>query len=118
MPHIAVALAEGNALAIPEQAKARMRIIAKIARAHPRIRKHLEGALKNLWITELRIDPEKMDAVDESVLDFMAAGAVGFIYEHLADADEDAAFDESFSTIARTFGKSALSYAKERGFLL
>ena len=43
VPHIAVALAEGNALTIPEQAKARMRIIAKIARAHPRIRKHLEG---------------------------------------------------------------------------
>ena len=43
---------------------------------------------------------------------------VGFICEYLADADEDTAFDESFSIIARTFGKSALSYAKERGFLL
>ena len=71
-----------------------------------------------MWITEFHIDPEKMDAVDESVLDFMAAGAVGFICEYLADADEDTAFDESFSIIARTFGKSALSYAKERGFLL
>lgn len=34
------------------------------------------------------------------MLDFMAAGTVGFICEHLADADEDAAFDESFSIIA------------------
>ena len=118
VPHIAVALAEGNALTIPEQAKARMRIIAKIARAHPRIRKHLEGALKNLWITEFHIDPEKMEAADESVLDFMAAGTVGFVCEHLAGADEDTAFDESFSIIARTFGKSALGYAKERDFLL
>lgn len=117
VPHIAVALAEGNALAIPEQAKARMRIIAKIARAHPRIRKHLEGALKNLWVTELRIDPEMMGAADESVLDFMTAGTVGFICEHLADADEDTAFDESFSVIARTFGKRALDYAKERGIM-
>ena len=32
-------------------------------------------------------------------------------------ADEDTAFDESFFIIARTFGKSALSYAKGRGFL-
>lgn len=71
-----------------------------------------------MWITELRIDLEKMEAADESVLDFMAAGTVGFVCEHLADADEDTAFDESFSTIARTFGKSALGYAKERGFLL
>ena len=117
VPHIAVALAEGNALTIPEQAKARMRIIAKIVRVHPRIRKHLEGALKNLWITEFHIDPEKMETADESVLDFMTAGTVGFICEHLAGADEDTAFDESFSIIARTFGKSALSYAKERGFL-
>ena len=109
VPHIAVALAEGNALTIPEQAKARMRIIAKIARAHPRIRKHLEGALKNLWITEFHIDPEKMETADEAVLDFMTAGAVGFICEHLAGADEDTAFDESFSIIAYTFGKIALS---------
>ena len=58
-----------------------------------------------------------MAAADESVLDFMAAGTVGFICEHLAGADEDTAFDESFSIIAHTFGKSALSYAKERGFL-
>lgn len=33
--------------------------------AHPRIRKHLEGALKNLWVTELRIDPGMMGAADE-----------------------------------------------------
>lgn len=101
----------------PQRYEARMRIIAKIVRAHPRIRKHLEGALKNLWITEFHIDPEKMETADESVLDFMTAGTVGFICEHLAGADEDTAFDESFSIIARTFGKSALSYAKERGFL-
>ena len=94
-----------------------MRIIAKIARAHPRIRKHLEGALKNLWITEFHIDPEKMETADEAVLDFMTAGTIGFICEHLAGADEDTAFDESFFIIARTFGKSALSYAKGRGFL-
>ena len=46
--HIARALMEGDEATIPAQVRARMLLIAKIARAHPRIRHHLEGMLKEL----------------------------------------------------------------------
>lgn len=41
-----------------------------------------------------------------------------YYYFASIDALAKCAFDESFSIIARTFGKSALSYAKERSFSL
>lgn len=117
VPHIALALVGGGALTMPDQARTRMLLIAKIARCHPRIRRHLEGMLKTLWVTELGIDEPAMDPADESVMDFMASGTVGFICEHLADADDPPAFDEAFSVIAQTFGKSAVDYARGRGLL-
>ncbi len=116
-PHIALALTDGDALEIPDHARAHMLLIAKIARKHPRIRHHLEVMLKNLWATEFGIDQAVLASADEAVLDFMAAGTVGFICEHLADADNARAFDAAFSIIARTFGKSALGYARRRGLL-
>ena len=112
--HIARALMEGDEVTIPAQARTRMLLIAKIARAHPRIRHHLEGMLKELWLSEFGIDAGAMGKVDEAVLDFMAAGTTGLICEHLADAKSADEFDAAFSAIARTFGKSALDYARER----
>lgn len=112
--HIARALMEGDEATIPAQVRARMLLIAKIARAHPRIRHHLEGMLKELWLSEFGIDAGTMGKADEAVLDFMAAGTAGLICEHLADAKSADEFDAAFSAIARTFGKSALDYARER----
>lgn len=117
VPYIALALTDGGALAIPEKARMRMLLIAKIARKHPRIRHHFEKMLKNLWATKFSVDLAVLVPADESVLDFMAAGTVDFIYEHLADADNAPAFDAAFSVIARTFGKSVINYARERGLL-
>ena len=91
-----------------------MLLAAKIVRAHPSLRRHLEEALKRLWISELRIDAAAMGPQDEAVLDFMAAGTVGFACGHLADAGDGIEFDAAFSIIARTFGKSALDYAEGR----
>lgn len=112
--HIARAIMEGDEATIPAQVRARMLLIAKIARAHPRIRHHLEGMLKELWLSEFGIDAGAMGKADEVVLDFMAAGTAGLICEHLADAKSTDEFDAAFSAIARTFGKSALDYARER----
>lgn len=112
--HIAHALMEGDEVTIPAQVRARMLLIAKIARAHPRIRHHLEGMLKELWLSEFGIDAGAMGKADEAVLDFMAAGTAGLICEHLADAKSADEFDAAFSAIARTFGKSVLDYARER----
>ncbi len=117
VPHIARALMEGDVVTIPAQMRARMLLVAKIARAHPRIRQHLEGALKNLWLSEFDIDAGAMGEADEAVLDFMAAGTIGLICEHLADARSVDEFDAAFSVVARTFGKSALDYAQERGLM-
>lgn len=112
--HIARALMKGDEVTIPAQVRARMLLIAKIARAHPRIRHHLEGMLKELWLSEFSIDAGAMGKADEAVLDFMAAGTTGLICEHLADAKSADEFDAAFSAIACTFGKSALDYARER----
>ena len=112
--HIARALMEGDEVTIPAQVRTRMLLIAKIARAHPRIRHHLEGMLKELWLSEFGIDAGAMGKADEAVLDFMAAGTAGLICEHLADAKTADEFDATFSAIARTFGKSAFDYARER----
>lgn len=112
--HIARTLMEGDEVTIPAQVRARMLLIAKIARAHPRIRHHLEGMLKKLWLSEFGIDAGAMGKADEAVLDFMAAGTAGLICEHLVDAKSADEFDATFSAIARTFGKSALDYARER----
>ena len=112
--HIARALMEGDEVTIPAQVRTRMLLIAKIARAHPRIRHHLEGMLKELWLSEFGIDAGAMGKADEAVLDFMAAGTAGLICEHWADAKSADEFDAAFSAIARTFGKSALDYARER----
>ena len=46
-----------------------------------------------------------------------AAGAIGLICEHLADAGSADEFDAAISAVARTFGKSALDYARERGLV-
>lgn len=114
VPHIARTLIEGDAVTIPARARMRMLLIAKIAKAHPRIRLHLEGMLKDLWLSEFGIDAETMEQADEAVLDFMAAGTVGLICEHLTDSRSASEFDAAFSAIARTFGKTALDYASER----
>ena len=58
--------------------------------------------------------PGQWERPTEAVLDFMAAGTAGLICEHLADAKSADEFDAAFSAIARTFGKSALYYARER----
>lgn len=112
--HIARAIMEGDEVTIPAQVRARMLLIARIARAHPRIRHHLEGMLKGLWLSEFDIDTGTMGKADEAVLDFMAAGTAVLICEHLADAKTADEFDAAFSVIARIFGKSALDYARER----
>lgn len=91
-----------------------MLLIARIARAHPRIRHHLEGMLKGLWLSEFDIDTGTMGKADEAVLDFMAAGTAVLICEHLADAKTADEFDAAFSVTAGIFGKSALDYARER----
>ncbi len=117
IPRIAVALAEGDALLIPEQARTRMLLVAKISRSHPKIRCYLEEMLKNLWIRELSINTTSMNASDMAVLDFMAAGTVGFICEHLASTKDASELNTAFGTIARTFGKSALDYVKERNLI-
>ena len=117
VPHIARALMEGDEVTIPAQVRARMLLVAKIVRAHPRICHHLEGMLKGLWLSEFGIDAGAMGRADEAVLDFMAAGAIGLICEHLADAGSADEFDAAFSAVARTFGKSALDYARERGLV-
>lgn len=108
---------EDASLKISERARARMKLVAKIVRAHPAMRRHLEAALKEIWIAELGIDAADPTAEDDAVLGFMAAGVVGFATEHLAEARDDTDFDASLYTIARTFGKSALGYARERGLL-
>lgn len=112
--HIARAIMEGDEVTIPAQVRARMLLIARIARAHPHIRHHLEGMLKGLWLSEFDIDTGTMGKADEAVLDFMAAGTAVLICEHLADAKTADEFDAAFSVIARIFGKSALDYARER----
>ena len=112
--HIARAIMEGDEVTIPAQVRARMLLIARIARAHPRIRHHLEGMLKGLWLSEFDIDTGTMGKADEAVLDFMAAGTAVLICEHLADTKTADEFDAAFSVIARIFGKSALDYARER----
>lgn len=112
--HIARAIMEGDEVTIPTQVRARMLLIARIARAHPRIRHHLEGMLKELWLSEFGIDAGALGKADEAVLDFMAAGTASLICEHSADAKSADEFDAAFSTIARTFGKSVLDYARER----
>lgn len=117
VPRIARALMEGSDVAIPAPARARMLLVAKIAREHPRIHRHVEEMLKGLWLSELGIDAGSMTAEDEAVLGFMTAGTVGLICERLAGAEGADEFDAAFSTIARTFGQSALDYAKGRGLL-
>ncbi len=117
IPHIARAVMEGGEVTIPAQVRAKMLLIAKIARAHPRIRRHLEGTLKELWLSEFDIDANSIGATDEAVLDFMTAGTVGLICEHLADSKSADEFDAIFSTVAHTFGKTALDYAHERGLV-
>ena len=116
MPALVIALLEGRTQTLPQTAKRRIRLLAHLLAAHPSLRPHFEAIIKQIWITELGIRVDKIQAADEAVFTFMAAGVVGFVSETLAHLDE-AAFDAAFVAIAQTVGKNALAYAARRGLM-
>lgn len=91
-----------------------MLLIAKIARAHPRIRHHLEGMLKELWLFESASTPGQWERPTKRYsISWRRVRPASFASIWQTPRAQTNSM-RPFPAIARTFGKSALDYARER----